>query len=112
MTVPPVHPATTGARLPGADLIDALHQWRDAAWTASSECHVPEQRAIDANRATIECARRALMRRHGMDSFQAFALLVRWARQTHTPVHALARTLAAGTGDADGPPDWRSGSIP
>lgn len=112
MTVTCIDSTTTGARPSGADLIDALQEWRDAAWTASSECHVPEQRAIDANRATIERARRALMRRHGMDTLQAFALLVRQARQTHTPVHALARTLAQGTGEADPRPERRAGSVP
>lgn len=91
----------------GTGLIDALHQWRDTAWTAASECHVPERRAIHANRATIERARGALMRRYGMDSFQAFSLMVRWARLTRTPVHTLARTLVQGVGEADPQPERR-----
>ena len=112
MTVTCIDSTTTGARPSGADLIDALQEWRDAAWTASSECHVPEQRAIDAHRATVERARRALMRRHGMDTFQAFALLVRRARQAHTPVHAFARTLAQDVDEAGPQPDGRSASVP
>jgi hypothetical protein len=56
---------TNDAGDPGAGLLDALQQWRDPDWTATSECHVPEHRAIDANRATIERAKGALMRRYG-----------------------------------------------
>ena len=100
-------PTTNDACHPGTGLLDALHQWRDTAWTATSECHVPERRAIDANRATIERAKGALMRRYGMDRFQAFSLMVRWARLTHTPVHTLARTLAQGIGEADPQPGRR-----
>lgn len=92
---------------PDTGLLDALHEWRDTAWTAASECHVPEHRAIDANRATIERAKGALMRRYGMDTFQAFSLMVRWARQTRTPVHTLARTLVQGVAEADPQPERR-----
>ena len=94
-------PPTHDARYSGTGLLDALHQWRDTAWTATSECHVHERRAIDANRATIERAKGALMLRYGMDTFQAFSLMVRWARQTRTPVHTLAKTLVQGVGEAD-----------
>ncbi|GAB3256813.1 ANTAR domain-containing protein [Nocardioides dilutus] len=92
---------TNDSRHPDTRLFDALLQWRDSAWTATSECHVPERRAIDANRATIERAKGALMQRYGMDSFQAFSLMVRWARQTRTPLHTLAKTLVQGIDDAD-----------
>jgi hypothetical protein len=30
------------------------------------------------------------MPRYGMEHFRAFALIVRWSRLTHTPVHSLA----------------------
>ena len=98
---------TNDVRHRGTGLDDALHQWRDTAWTATCECHVPEHRAIEANRATIERAKGALMRRYGMDTFQAFSLMVRWARQTHTPVHTLARTLVQGLDEADPQPEHR-----
>ena len=91
---------TNDAPDPGGGLLDALQQWRDSAWTATSECHVPEHRAIDANRATIELAKGLLMRRYGMDDVRAFSLLVRRARKTHTPVHTLARTLVHGIDEA------------
>jgi hypothetical protein len=95
------------ARHSGTALLDALQQWRDTAWTATSECHVPEHRAIAANRAIIERAKGALMRRYGMDTFQAFSLMVRWARQTHTPVHTLAKTLVQRIDEADPQPERR-----
>ena len=95
---------------PGACLHDALHQWRDTAWTVTSECHVPEHRVIDANRATIERAKIVLMRRYGMNTFQAFSMLVRWARETHTPVHTLAMTIVHGT-EADPQPEGRHLSL-
>lgn len=98
---------TNDASQPDTGLFDALEQWRDTAWTATSECHVPEHRAIDANRATIERAKGALMRRYGMDTFQAFSLMVRWARETHTPVHTLARALVQGIDEADTQPGRR-----
>ena len=89
------------ARHPSAGLCDALLEWRDADWTSTSECRLPERRTIDANRATVELAESALMRRFGLDRIQAFSLMVRWARLTHTPVHRLARTLAEAIGEAD-----------
>ena len=96
-----IFPMTTEARHPGSGLLDALEQWRDADMTAPSESRAPAHRAIDANRALIEQAKGALMLRYGMDHFQAFALIVRWSRLTHTPVHSLAETLVHGLGEAD-----------
>lgn len=97
----PVEHRPHDARQSGTALLDALQQWRDAAWSAASECHVPERRVIDANRADIERAEGALMRRYRLDALQAFALMVRWARLTRTPVHTIAKTLVQGIDDAD-----------
>ena len=96
---------TDRAHRPDTGLFDALQQWRDADRTAT--CHVPERRAIDANRASIERAKGALMQRYGVDTFQAFSLMVRWARLTHTPVHTIARTLVQSIEEADPPPEGR-----
>ena len=98
---------TNHAGDPGAGLLDALQQWRAVDWTSIPECHVPERRAIEANRATVERAKGALMRLYGMGTFQAFSLMVRWSRLTHTPVHTLARTLVQGVGEPDPQPEWR-----
>lgn len=47
------------------------------------------------------------MRHHGIDIFQVFSLMVRWACQTDTPVHTLARTLVPGIDEADPQPERR-----
>lgn len=99
--MPVQHLPTNDALHAGAGLLDALQQWRDTAWTATSECHVPEHRAIDAHRATIERAKGVLMGRHDMDPLQAFTLMVKRARETHTPVHTVARELIQDTHVAD-----------
>ena len=107
MSVHHLLPADKDARHPNAGLLEALEQWRDTDWSSASESHVPERRAIDAHRATIERANGALMRRYGMDTFQAFSLMVRWSRLTRTPVHTLARTLVQGIDEADPQPARR-----
>lgn len=96
--MPAQHLPTNDARHPVTGSLDALRC--DTAWTATSECHVPEHRTIDANRATIERAKGVSRRRCGMDTVQAFSLMVRRARETHTPVHTLARTLVQGIDEA------------
>ena len=105
--MPVNHLPTHEARHPGSGLLDALQEWRDADRVAVPESHVPERRAIEANRALIEQAKGALMLRYGMDHFQAFALIVRWSRLTHTPVHSLAETLVHGLGEANTHTDAR-----
>jgi hypothetical protein len=107
MSVHSLAPPTQDVRHAGAGLLDALQQWRDADRTSTFESHVLERREIDANRATVERAKRALMRRYGIDGFQAFSLMVRWSRLTRTPVHTLARTLVQGVDEADPQPEWR-----
>jgi hypothetical protein len=101
------HLPTHEARHPGSGLLDALQEWRDADHVAVPESHVPERRAIEANRALVEQAKGALMLRYGMDHFHAFALIVRWSRLTHTPVHSLAETLVHGLGEANAHTDAR-----
>lgn len=77
-------------------LLDSLQRWREAERAATRTPAVPGLRAIDAHRAVIEHAKGALMLRYGIDSFQAFAVLVRWSRATHTPVQTIAHTLVHG----------------
>jgi hypothetical protein len=49
-----------------------------------------------ARPALIEQAKGALMLHYGIDSHQAFAVLVGWARISHTPVPTIAHTLMRG----------------
>jgi hypothetical protein len=50
----------------------------------------------DKSRTLIEQAKGALMMRYGVDSHQAFAVMLRWSRTTGTPVPVLAHTLLHG----------------
>jgi hypothetical protein len=77
-------------------LLDSLQRWRDADRTGAPEAFVPELRAIDANRAVIEQAKGALMLHYRINSYQAFAVLVRWSRVTQLPVRTVAHTLVHG----------------
>jgi hypothetical protein len=97
----------TDVRYSNSGLLDALQRWREVDTTAGPESSVPELRAIDAHRATVEQAKGALMLRYGMDTFQAFALIVRWSRLTHTPVHTLAEALVHGVGESNPPTENR-----
>ena len=95
MTVIP-HVDAEGVGPTSDRLVASLRQWRDADLLAPTDLLDREQRAIEAHRALIEQAKGALMMRYGLDSYQAFAVLVRWARITHTPVHTIAGTLVRG----------------
>lgn len=63
---------------------------------------IPTPRHVtpDARRAAvpalIEQAKGALMLHFGVDSHQAFAVLLGWARTSHTPVATIAHTLLRG----------------
>lgn len=56
----------------------------------------PDGQQLSGDRLVVEHAKGALMLRYGIDSHQAFAVLLRWARSTHTPVHTVAHTLVHG----------------
>jgi len=77
-------------------LLASLQRWRDADHASSPEALAPGLRAIAANRPLIEQAKGALMMHFGMDSYQAFAVMVRWSRVTHVPVRTIAHTLLHG----------------
>src|SRR6478735_3203466 len=87
-------PITPDAQRTANRLLEALQRVRDVA-AAPDPC-IPGPRAIDARTALIEQAKGALMLRYGVDSHQAFAVLVRWAQVTHTPVRTVAHTLLHG----------------
>lgn len=75
------------------DLLDALRRWRDADRRGPREPLIPRLRALDTNRIVVEQAKGVLMHRFGIDSHEAFAVLVRWSRVRRTPVHTTARTV-------------------
>jgi hypothetical protein len=95
--MPDNHLLTADDARPTADrLLESLRQWRDADISGAPEPFVRDLRAIDANRAVIEHAKGALMLRYGIDSYQAFAVMVRWSHLTRIPVHTIAHTLVHG----------------
>lgn len=73
-------------------LLESLQRRRDGAADRASD---PGART-DATSALVEQAKGALMMRYGVDSYQALALLVRWAHITHAPVPTIAHALLRG----------------
>ena len=94
--IPQQRTVTDSTRRASQDLLEALRRWRAANRSATAGSPVPGLRLIDANRAVVDQAKGALMLRYGIDSHQAFAVLVRWSRVTKTPVPSLAHTLLHG----------------
>ena len=76
-------------------LLDALQRQR-VAGAAAGQPSVPAPRESDASAALIEQAKGALMLHYGVDSYQALAVLVGWARVSRTPVRTIAHTLLRG----------------
>ena len=101
LSTSPIARTTDDARGTSDALLEALERWREADRSAAPTPLAPRLRAIDAHRVVIEQARAELMRRNGIDSYQAFAVMVRWSRATHTPVHRIAQTLLDGPCEAN-----------
>ncbi len=81
---------------PTNDLVDELQRERLARRAADPDPSGLGLRELAANPALIEQAKGALMLHFGVDSHQAFAVLLGWARTTHTPVVVVAHTLMRG----------------
>lgn len=88
-------PITPGAQRSANRLLEALQRGHDAA-DAVTHPSEPRLRVVDAHTAIIEQAKGALMLRYHVDSCEALAVLVRWARVTDTPVRTVAHTLLHG----------------
>lgn len=83
--------------LPSGDrLLESLRHWRDADAATAAAPFAWNLRAIDANRAVVERAKGVLVLRYGIDSYQAFAVLVRWSHLSRIPVHTIAHALVHG----------------
>jgi hypothetical protein len=92
----PVSHSAAGAADPGDRLASSLELWRDADRLAGTAQPAAGSRLLEAHRVLIEHAKGALMLTYGIDSHQAFAVLVRWARVTQLPVVSLAEALVHG----------------
>ena len=104
-------PITDSTRRASEDLLEALRRWRAADRSAAAGSPVPGLRLIDANRVVVEHAKGALMLRYGIDSHQAFAVMVRWSRVTRTPVPTLAHTLLHGICEGNPETEMRQRSL-
>ncbi len=87
---------TPDARRTSNRLLDVLQRSRVADGADGTGGFLPASSEIDARSALIEQAKGALMLFFGIDSHQAFAVLVGWARMSRTPVPVIAHTLLRG----------------
>ena len=77
-------------------LVDELQRERTARRSDAPDPSRLGPSEIGASRALIEQAKGALMLHFGVDSHQAFAVLLGWARSSHTPVAVIAHALLRG----------------
>ena len=95
MTPDPL-PLTPDARRTSNRLLEVLQRERAADGAAATGPAVLGSWEIHAKPALVEQAKGALMLHFGIDSHQAFAVLVGWARITRTPVPTIAHALLRG----------------
>lgn len=94
--MPPAPLLTPDARRNANHLLDVLQRQRVADRPAATKPSVLGPCGVDARPALIERAKGALMLHYGIDSHQAFGVLVGWARMSRTPVATIAHTLLRG----------------
>ena len=87
---------TPEARRTANRLLDVLQRERIADRAAAPDSSVFGRCGLDARAALVERAKGALMLHYGIDSHQALAVLIGWARTSHTPVPIIAHTLLHG----------------
>lgn len=87
---------TSDSRSTANHLLEVLQRERIADRAAATERSVLESCEVDVNPALMEQAKGALMLHYGVDSHQAFAVLLGWARTSGTPVTTIAHALLRG----------------
>jgi hypothetical protein len=87
---------TPDARRDSNRLLDVLQRERTDDRPAAADPSVLGSCGIHAQSALIEQAKGALMLHFGIDSHQAFVLLIDWARTSRTPVATIAHALLRG----------------
>lgn len=91
-------------------LLDELWRERSASGDVAVDTSVPGPGGIDAT-ALLERAKGALMLHYGVDSHQAFAVLVGWARTSHTPLPTIADALLRGICEGNPETDVRERTL-
>lgn len=87
---------TSDRRRTANRLLESLQRERITDGAAASDRSVLESCEVDANPALMDQAKGALMLHYGVDSHQAFAVLLGWARLSGTPVPTIAHVLLRG----------------
>ena len=82
-------------------LLDALQRERTTARPVATDPAVPAACGADSRSVLVERAKGALMHHYGIDSHQAFAVLIAWARTSGTPVPTIAHALLRGISEGD-----------
>ena len=94
--IPTTRQLTSDAPRSANVLVDDLQRERLARRAADADPYGLGPCELGINPALIEQAKGALMLHFGIDSHQAFAVLLGWARTSHTPVVVIAHTLLRG----------------
>lgn len=87
---------TPEARRTANRLLDVLQRRPAAVRSSATDPSALGPRGTDAGAALIERAKGAVMLHYGVDSHQASAVLLGWARMSHTSVPTIAHTLLRG----------------
>jgi hypothetical protein len=92
-------------------LVEVMQRERSAGLLPAIDSFVPEPCETDANPALLDQAKGALMLHFGVDSHQAHALLVSWARMSGAPVPTVAHTLMRGICEGNPQTEVRQGPL-
>lgn len=87
---------TPEARRTANRLLDVLQRRPVTAGATAPDPPIPGPRGADVGAALVERAKGAVMLHYGVDSHQASAVLLGWARMSHTSVPTIAHTLLRG----------------
>jgi hypothetical protein len=102
---------TSSARHSAIRLVEVMQREPSADRPPAGDLFVPEPCETDANPALLEQAKGALMLHFGVDSHQAYALLVNWARMSGAPVPTVAHTLMRGICEGNPQTEIRQGPL-
>ena len=87
---------TPDARRAENHLLDVLQRERITDRPPATDPPVLAPGGLDSRSVLVERAKGALMHHYGIDSHQAFAVLIAWARTSRTPVGTIAHALLRG----------------
>ena len=104
-------PFPTRPRRSAIRLVEVLQREPVAEGFSSTDSFFPEPCEVDANPALLDQAKGALMLHFGVDSHQAFAVLLSWAQISGAPVPTVAHTLMHGICEGNPQTEVRHGPL-